>query len=259
MSWQRALVTGASTGIGREAAKQLAKRGVSLVLVARDGERLEQLASEVLVPVEIIVADLTQPVDLERVANRLEDHDAPIDLLVNNAGKGAGERFVEADIEELASVVSLNVVALQRLAHAAAGAMAKRGYGAILNVSSVAGFWAGPGSVTYSATKAFVTNFSRSLRLEMAARNVSVTALCPGLTRTEFQDRADINVDGVPAFLWQNADVVVAAGLTALENNKPVVVSGRINRVAVAGLTLLSALPGSIVDRVVTLIYRNRD
>ena len=153
--WNRALVTGASSGIGAAIARQLAADGVELVVVARDTGRLQALADELAVDVEVLAADLTQPADVERVAERLTATDAPVDLLVNNAGFGFVGRFTDLPYDKEHAVVAVNVVAVHRLSQAAAIAMTGAGGGAIVNIASVVGYLPAAGSATYAATKAF--------------------------------------------------------------------------------------------------------
>ncbi|MEP6296246.1 MAG: SDR family NAD(P)-dependent oxidoreductase, partial [Ilumatobacter sp.] len=182
--WTRALVTGASSGIGRAIAVQLAAAGSHLVVVARDEAKLHELADSLDVPCDVLVADLSDRAALASVEERLTGDDDPIDLLVNNAGFGLHGLFHELDAERAAAAVEVNVAALHRLAAAVAPGMVRRGRGGILNVSSVAGFTATPGGATYSATKAFVTSLSEALHTELRPHGVHVSALCPGFTRT---------------------------------------------------------------------------
>jgi short-subunit dehydrogenase len=240
MRWNRALVTGASSGIGRAIAQQLAVDGTRLVIVARDRERLEALASEVDVDCEVLVADLSDRDALANVEARLRD-ESPIDLVVNNAGFGQTGQLHELNAERETAVIDVNVVALHRLSQVAAEVMVKHGGGGILNVSSVAAFAPAPNSATYAATKAFVSSLSEALHAELIEHRVHVTALCPGFTRTEFQDRADFDASKVPDRLWQSADDVAAAGLRGIDQNRAVVVPGGLNKV---GVGLFNALPG---------------
>lgn len=242
-TWTRALVTGASSGIGREIARQLAADGTALVVVARDEKRLRELADAVGVPCEVLVADLADRSAIAFVEERLASTEEPIDLLVNNAGFGFQGPFHELDAERAAAVVDVNVAALHRLAAAAAPAMVRRGRGGILNVSSMAGFTATPGGSTYSATKAFVTSLSESLHAELRPFGVHVSALCPGFTRTEFQARAGYDISSVPQAAWQSADDVAAAGLRGIAKNRPVVVPGALNKAAVG---VINALPARL-------------
>ena len=225
-----ALVTGASAGIGEQLARQLAQRGHDLVLVARDRARLEALAKDIEAEngahCEVLSADLTVPAELAAVEARARD----VDVLVNNAGFGSFGRFDELDIEVESREVNLNVLALVRLTHAAAGGMTRRGHGGILNVSSLAGHQPGPMNATYSATKAFVTSFTQAVHEELDGTGVAVTALCPGFTHTEFQARAGAPANDVPGFMWQDAPEVARAGLDGLARNRAIAIPGGINK-----------------------------
>ena len=226
-----ALVTGASAGLGVEFAKQLAQAGNDLVLVARDRDRLEQLAKQLEADyganAEVLTADLTDAAQLAGVEERVRT----VDTLVNNAGYGTFGKFYELDLDTEVREVQLNVLALIRLTHAAASAMAERGAGGILNVSSLAGFQSGPANATYRATKAFVTSFTEAVHQEMKGTGVRVTVLCPGFTRTEFQERANVPANEVPGFLWQDPPIVVKTGLDGLAKNKAIVMPGALNKV----------------------------
>jgi short-subunit dehydrogenase len=230
MSKPVALVTGASVGIGEEIARQLAERGHDLVLVARDQARLEAVAKELQerygATCEVLSADLTDDAQLATVEARA----ATVDVLVNNAGFGTFGRFDQLDLATEVREINLNIVALVRLTHAAAGPMVERGKGGILNVSSLASYQAGPMNATYSATKAFVTSFTEAVHEELNGTGVAVTALCPGFTHTEFQERANVPANEVPAFMWQNAPEVARAGLDGLARNRAIAVPGAINK-----------------------------
>jgi short-subunit dehydrogenase len=245
--WNRALITGASSGIGRAMACQLAGEQTDLVVVARDGERLHGLADDLDVDVEVIPADLLDADGVARVSDRVVDQKRPIDLLVNNAGFGISGRFTDDDIDRQVTMIGLNVEALVRLSHAAASAMAPRGRGGILNVSSLAGDLPSPRAAIYGATKAFVTSFSESLGMELAETGVVVTSLRPGLTHTEFHQRADYNTSGLSERLWQSAEEVAAAGLRAVGEGRATTVSGGHNRVAA---TVVKLAPGGLVRAV---------
>ncbi len=230
--WDRALVTGASSGIGREMARLLAGAGTDLVVVARDTERLEALADELAVEVEVITADLSVPSSLGKVAARIRQDDAPVDLVINNAGLGFSGEFAEIPIEQARLVADVNVTALHELCHAAADSLRRRGGGTILNVSSIAGDLPGSSSATYNATKAFVTSLSQSLYVELRPHGVTVSCLCPGLTRTEFQDRGEVDVSKLPDVVWQSAETVAHRALEGAAAGKPIVITGAINKVA---------------------------
>jgi short-subunit dehydrogenase len=205
-----ALVTGATAGIGREFAVQLAARGNDLVLVARDVERLEELAAELRrtrgVQVEILPADLSDREATARVAQRLADRESPVDVLVNNAGFGMKQSFLVNDLADEEGMFDVLCRAVLVLSHAAGRAMKERGRGQIINVSSVAGWIA---SGTYSAAKSWVTVFTEGLAGELAGSGVTATALCPGFVRTEFHARAQIRDDAFPDALWLEAPMLV--------------------------------------------------
>ena len=252
-----ALVTGASAGIGAAFAEALAARGNDLVLVARDTARLDQLAARLKsahgVDGEVLTADLTAEDGVSTVEERLR---TPVDLLVNNAGFGTVGKFAELPLEAELREIQLNVVALVRLCRAALQAMIEQGAGGIINVASVAAFQPTPFNATYGATKAFVRSFSHSLHEEARGTGVRVTVLCPGFTKTEFQERAGIDSSGIPGFLWQAAEEVVAAGLQANDRNRAECVPGILNRVSAS---LSDAVPPSLSRRMAGRVVRRAD
>jgi short-subunit dehydrogenase len=215
-----ALVTGATAGLGAEFARQLAADDYDLVLVARDTERLQRVGDELTrrhaTSVQLIGADLTTDDGCAEVAERLADRDHPVDLLVNNAGFGMYKVFGSADLADEERQLDLNVRAVLRLSHAAIRAMTARGSGRIVNVSSVAGFVPRGGNATYAASKAWVTMFSEALSVQLTGSGVTVTAICPGFTRTEFHER-----------MWLSAADVVREGLADAFAGKPVSVPTR--------------------------------
>jgi uncharacterized protein len=223
-----ALITGASAGIGECFARRLAKDGYGLILVARRRDRLESLAAE-LGGAEIIQADLTRAEELKLVEDRIASA-TDLALVVNNAGFGIPGIFSETPIEGLERMHLLHVMVTLRLSHAALKAMTARGKGALINVSSVAGFGQSPGAVCYYATKAWMNNFTKGLYLELKAMRspVKVQALCPGFTLTEFQDVAGTGRIGVPAWMWMRAEDVVDASLLGLAAGKLFVIPGAI-------------------------------
>jgi len=227
LPYRSALVTGASSGIGEACAKALGEAGASVVLVARRRDRLEALAAE-LPDAEILAADLTKKKGLTTVVERLEDRSRPIDLLVNNAGFGTSGDFVGLDPDRLADEVALNIGALTRLSHAALVPMVERGRGWLLNVSSVASFQPAPQLAVYAATKAYVTSLTESLHEELRGTGVTATALCPGLTRTEFQEvsNAQFIPDRYPNLAWLSADAVARAGLADCARGRAISVPG---------------------------------
>lgn len=247
------MVTGASSGIGLEIARQLAADGTELVVVARNEQRLVELADSVDVECQVLVADLGDRTELSYVEERLRDRSSPIDLLVNNAGFGYTGPIDELDIEREAAVVDVNVIAVHRLSLIAAQVMVDTGRGGILNVSSMAGFMASPEGGTYAATKSFVTTLSESMHTDLKKRGVHVTALCPGFTRTEFQDRANYDTSGLPDAVWQSAEDVATAGLAGIAKNTAIVIPGAQNKV---GALVLNSMPRRLrrfaVDKLAT-------
>lgn len=245
---ERALVTGASAGIGTAFARALAARGNDLVLVARDIARLESLAKELneahTIDAEVLPADLTDSDDLETIAQRLADDDAPVDLLVNNAGFGTVGRFHGLPFEPEQREIRLNVIALHRLTHAALGAMVDRGRGGVINVSSLGGYQPAPGFATYSATKAFVSSFTQAIHEELRGTGVKAMVVCPGFTRTEFQERADVDDSSVPDLLWQSAEQVVSYALKDYDRGRAVSIPGPINQATAAFATVVPGIVG---------------
>jgi short-subunit dehydrogenase len=220
-----ALVTGATAGIGLEFARQLAARGHALVLVARDAARLDAVAAELrttyAVDVEVLPADLTDRPSLLVVEERLASSDRPVEILVNNAGFGMKRRFLDNDVESEQAMLDVLVVAVMRLSHAALGAMAARGHGGVINVSSVAAFLP---RGSYSAAKAYVNSFGAWAANEYRPRGVTVTTLCPGFTKTEFHQR--MNVRRGSGYLWLDADFLVSEALKDFDKGKSLSVPG---------------------------------
>ncbi|MGW4498680.1 SDR family NAD(P)-dependent oxidoreductase [Micromonospora sp. NPDC004336] len=235
---RRALITGATAGIGAAFARRLASEGWDLVLVARDAARLADTAAELTArhgrQVETIPADLSTDDGCAAVERRLAD--GSVELLVNNAGISLNTPFLRSSAEDEARLLRLNVHAVMRLTLAALRPMTERRRGAVINVSSVAGFGAVMPGSTYSASKAWVTNFSESVGQSARPFGVRVMALCPGYTRTEFHDRAGINMSKTPEWMWLRADDVVAEALRDLRKGKLVSVPAWKYKLAVAGL-----------------------
>ena len=250
------MVTGATAGIGREFAGQLAAKGVNLVLVARDEARLAAVAGELSgrhgVAVEVLPADLSDRVQLERVAERLRDTARPVDLLVNNAGYSLGSRFVDSPVEAEEQLLDVLVRAVLVLSHAAATTMVGRGRGQVINVSSVAGLTA---SGTYAAAKSYVTTFTESLSGQLAGTGVQVMALLPGYVRTEFHERAGIEMSSIPSALWLNVDQVVTTSLDDLAKGKVISIPGIQYKVIT---TASRVIPKSVVRKINTLVGRGR-
>lgn len=249
-----ALITGASSGIGAEMARQLGEAGIPTVLVARRRDRLEELAAR-YDGFEALEADLTDPVGVALTVERITSEDRPIDLVVNNAGFGTSGLFHEIDPERLAGEVDLNVRALTVLSHAALNAMRPRGGGYLLNVSSVASFQASAGLAVYAATKAYVTSLTEALHEEARGSGVNITALCPGLTKTEFQDHSNSSEleARFPGFAWTTVEQVAEAGLRDVAANKTISVPGNLYK----GLVFTSDItPRAISRRISGLVSR---
>lgn len=232
-----ALVTGASAGLGLEFAWQLATAHHDLVLVARDEDRLTRLAAQIEaaagVRTQVLVADLADRGDVERVADRLRADEDPVGLLVNNAGFAIAQRFVGGDLAREEQALDVMVRAVLVLSHAAADAMVERGRGAILNVASMAALLA---SGTYSAHKAWVRSFTEGLAVELRGTGVTATAVSPGFVHTEFHERGRVDVSAYPRASWLDAPDVVAAALADVRRGK-VLSTPSLRYKAAAGLT----------------------
>lgn len=233
-----AVITGSSSGIGREFAGRLAAEGFSLLLTARRGDRLDDLA-EILgrdhgVATEVLVADLSRIEDIRRLAERIRSVET-IDILVNNAGSSTVGPFSEADPEGQLSAVNVQVAAPVLLTRAAVPAMVRRKRGLVVFTSSSSAFMPSPGSGVYIPAKAFMVSFARTLAPELAPAGVLVQALCPGYTRTEFHD--DPAFDGLknflPRWVWGTSERVVESSLKGARKGKVIVIPGRLNRLTV--------------------------
>lgn len=231
---KRALITGASSGIGAEIARGLAARGVDLVLVARRADRLEALAADLRqfgVKVEVAPADLAD--EAARIA--LAAQYPAIDILVNNAGLGAFGPFTETEWERTERIIEVNITALTHLTRLFAPGMAERGYGRFLMVASTAAFQPVPLYAVYAATKSYVLSFGSALNVELAERNVRTTTLCPGITKTEFSEVASQRKLGFAGRTVMSAAEVARIGLDGLAKGRGTVVSGSMNAAMAAG------------------------
>lgn len=217
----RALITGATAGIGHAFARALAQRGTDLVLVARDAQRLSSVADDLSarfgITAETLVADLTKQAELDAVADRLHADDLPVDLLINNAGSSLAGWFGTTDVADEDTQLDLLVRAPMHLMDAAIKAMGPRGGGRVINVASVAAFTP---RGAYSAHKAWLVNLTQWADWHYAAQGVRFMALCPGFVRTEFHQRADMDISGVPGWMWLDADRLVADALTDLDKGR---------------------------------------
>jgi uncharacterized protein len=222
-----ALVTGASSGIGKEYARQLAGRGYDLVLVARDGQRLKQvgdsLVEEYGVSYEVLKADLTNEKDVLKVVKRIEVSEKPIEILVNNAGFGLNKAFHKSTEAEEKELLEILVTTPVRLTKAAVTKMLEHKKGYVINVGSVAA-WMTTG--TYSAAKSYLHSFSESLCAAYSKQGVYVSVVAPGFTKTEFHQRANISMQSVPKWLWLTDEFVVKKSLVGAFDKESLVVPG---------------------------------
>ena len=245
-----ALVTGASAGLGEEFARQLAARGHDLVLVARRQDRLEALAKELRgdhdgIRIEVIEADLSSPYAPDAIATRTAELGLEVDYLVNNAGSAGPDLLEDRDWQQQAAFLQLMMTSVAHLCHLFAPGMCERGFGRILNVSSVAGRIARAGDLNYGPAKTYVIALSEALNLTLKPRGVRVCALCPGYTHTDFHAVADmLDVkETTPKFLWYDADKVVREGLSAIERGRSVYCSGLLYRLVDPVLQSLGTRP----------------
>ena len=230
------VVTGASSGIGAELARELSRRGHHVTLVARREERLRELAAELGAGAGVHAADVADPDARLGLAEALATRGTAVAVLVNNAGFGTSGPFVKGDREREVEMVRTNVEAVVDLCALFVPAMAQRGTGAVLNVASTAAFQPVPMQAAYAATKAFVLSLTESLHAELSGTGVAVTALCPGPVKTEFADVAEIpGHEALPGVFWAGAEAVARAGIEGLERGKRVVVPGALNRVGALG------------------------
>jgi hypothetical protein len=249
-----AFITGATSGIGAAFVRRLAADGFDLVLLARDAERLERTAEQVRaehgVAAEVLVADLTTDDGLATAEARAADSVHRVDLLVNNAGFSINARFPNAGIARETALLRIHCEAVLRLTQAALPGMIERRRGGVINVASVAAFLT---RGTYSAAKAWTVSFSQSVRQEIAGSGVNVMALCPGWVHTEFHQRADMDMSGVPEFLWLDADRLVSVAVRDFRRGAAMCVPGLPYKVMV-GVTRY--VPRAITSRVSSRVGR---
>lgn len=234
-----ALVTGASSGIGEEIARELVRRGHGVTLVARRKDKLTELADELSksgVRAEVLAADLSDRDARADLPNRVAELGLTVDILVNNAGLSTLGRVGLADPAAEMNMIELDVVAVVDLCVRFVGGMVERKRGGVLNVASTAAFQPLPGQAGYGGCKAFVLSYTRALAGELKGSGVSATALCPGPVDTGFGEAAGFDKEdaeaALPAFMWESAAAVAKCGLDALDKGRPVAIPGEVNRVA---------------------------
>jgi hypothetical protein len=232
------LITGASSGIGAEIARQLADRGIGVTLVARREDRLQELADELVeeygIRAETVAADVSDPESRERMAVEIGNRGLTVEMLVNNAGFGSGGSFVRLDEAKEASMVRTNCEAVVALSGHYLPEMVERGRGAVLNLASLIAFQPVPFQATYGATKAFVLSFTEAIHEELRGTGVTATAVCPGPVHTEFGDQGGFGGadERIPDALWLDAPRVARDAVKAVERGDRVVVPGAGNQLA---------------------------
>jgi short-subunit dehydrogenase len=231
-----AVVTGASSGIGAEMARELARRGHQLVLVARSTDALARLADEVETTAHVLPADLADATARAELLDRITALGVQPDVLINNAGFSTLGPVHRSDPASEVNLLEVDVVAVAELCARFLPGMVERGRGAVLNVASTAGFQPLPGQAAYSAAKSFVLTYTQALAGELRGTGVSVTTLCPGPVATNFAERAGFTQDEaestLPKFLWKDASYVARAAIDGLDRGRLVVIPGSANRVS---------------------------
>jgi short-subunit dehydrogenase len=246
-----ALITGASSGLGEEFARQLARENYDLVLTARREDRLKAVAAEAIKlgssKVDVIASDLGQPNAATELHREVTERGIEIECLINNAGFGTHGIFHKLPLEREIEEINLNIGAVVSLTRLFLQGMVERRRGTIINVASTAAFQPVPYMATYGASKSFVLDFSEAVAYEVKSFGVAVMALCPGPTRTEFQDIAGVNETGVPTFAYMDAKTVVAQGLASAKRGKAIRINGIMNQVMAQSTRLA---PRSLVARI---------
>lgn len=253
-----ALITGASSGIGYELAKAFARNGHNLVLVARDKQRLNQLSDELQkfgTTMEVISKDLSVGTSAQEIFDKVQQHSIRIDILVNNAGLDVYGHFYETDIAKELYMIQVNLVALTQLTKLFLGDMRQQGYGRILNLGSTGSFIPSPLNAVYSATKAYVLSFSEAIAEELQGSGVTVTVLCPGVTWTEFQERAGMGDIRLFRFGGMEAQTVAEIGYRAMMSGKRIVIPGLYNKVQIMFARLL---PRNVMVKMAKIMLQRR-
>lgn len=237
-----ALITGASAGIGSAFAQHLASEGYNLILVARRADKLNTLARELTqlhsVRCDVFCADLNTSTAPAEIFSFVEENKIEVDVLINSAGLSGKDAFAHTPWPTLAAEIQLMMTSLTELCHRALPGMQTRGWGRIINVSSIAAFAPPGASLLYTGIKSYVLNISQSLDMELRPQGIHVTALCPGFTHSEFHDAMGTRdqANNLPDILWQEADVVAREGWRAVMKGKPVCVPGMVNKIIAASV-----------------------
>ncbi|WP_439030063.1 SDR family NAD(P)-dependent oxidoreductase [Gordonia terrae] len=239
-----ALITGASAGIGKTFASHLAAQGYDLMLVARRAERLDELSAQLHgdhgVRCDVFAGDLSDPATPAAIIERAEELGLGIDVLINNAGMSLSTKFAETPWEEVAGQLQLMLTSLTELSHRVTPGMKERGWGRIVNLSSITALLPPAEGLLYSAIKSYVLLMSQSLDMELKPHGIHVTALCPGFTRSEFHDAMGAETrktaDRLPGVLWQEPEDVVKEGWNAVMKGDAVCVTGTVNKLATAAV-----------------------
>jgi len=246
------LITGASSGLGTEFARQSAALGQNLILTARRNDRLEELKTELnaLYPIqiEVIPADLANKNEVQRLISELKQKELFVETLINNAGFGAFGKFDLISAERMEEMIQVNITSLSLLTHALSTQMKQHKRGNILNVASIAGYLAGPYMAEYYASKAYVLSLTEALHEELIHDNIHVTALCPGPTKTEFFAAAGTKSSIFQNFLMMDAKGVCRIGLSSLAKNKAIAIAGFSNQMFVG---ILRFLPRTLATKIV--------
>lgn len=249
-----ALVTGATSGIGAGFARRLASDGFDLILVARNTARLERTAADLHdrygVSCQTLIADLSTD---EGIAAAEKHASGQVDLLINNAGFGQRGTYLNVPVADEVKMLRVHCEAVLRLTSAALPGMLERGRGGVINVASVAAFFS---RGTYGASKAWVVSFSQAVMRDHGRRGVHVMALCPGFVRTEFHERAGMNMSGIPEFMWLSQDLMIDTALRDLRRGALVSVPGAQYKAIVA---LGRLVPGGLLDRIASRAGRRFD
>lgn len=255
---ETALITGASSGLGYDFAKLMAKDNIDLILVARNKQKLEEDAIELKkhgVEVDVIVSDLSKPGAPDTVYAHVQTLGKKVDILVNNAGVGMFGKFVENDLEQEMDMLYLNINSLTHLTKLFLKGMSERGHGKILNVASTAAFQPGPLMAVYYASKAYVLSFSEAIENELKGSGVTVSALCPGPTKTNFADRADLGKSKLFDKGAMDSQAVAKIGYEGFMKGKSVIIPGGQNRLMANSVRLI---PRKLATHIVRNVQKEK-